>query len=188
MTNSGKIVDRDLDLYAAIGRVACASAELEETLRQIISKFCVGDEVGALLDGQSWDWLINGCKSILESVYHEDSWWMKKYRSPLLSLLKEARALQDERNFVVHSTWRRTPLMEEEYIRPRPKGSADDPRIYYFIRSRRGKGLEERCLAVSDIELLTVRIADLTIRLRGAFVAAIEARHKPENPETPASA
>jgi hypothetical protein len=187
MTDSAETADRDVDLYAAIGRVACASAELEETLRHIIGEFCIGDEAAVLLDGQSWDWLIRGCQAILEGVYHEDFWWLKKYQSPLLSLLKEARALQEERNFVVHSTWRRTPLMEEEYIRPRPKGSASDSRVYYFIRSRRGRGLEERCLAVSDIELLAARIAELTSRLGGAFGEALAVRYRPEDPDASAS-
>jgi hypothetical protein len=187
MNDSGETSDRDIDLYAAIGRVACASAELEETLRHIISEFAFGDEAAALLDGQSWDWLIRGCQAILEGVYHEDSWWMKRYQSSLLSLLKEARALQEERNFVIHSTWRRTPLMEEEYRRPRPKGSANDSRIYYFVRSRRGRGLEERCLAVSDIESLAARIAEFTTRLGGSFGEALAVRFRHEDPDAPAS-
>jgi hypothetical protein len=116
MRDSGKDAENDLDLYAAIGRVACASAELEDTLRWVIGEFCITDEASALLDGQSWDWLIRGCSSILEGVYHPDTWWMRKYQSPLLSLLKEARGLQEDRNFVLHSTWRRNRLLEEGAI------------------------------------------------------------------------
>src|SRR5215217_6918686 len=137
MRDSGK-AENDLELYAAIGRVACASAELEDTLRWVIGEFCITDEASVLWDGQSWDWLIRGCTSILEGVYHPDTWWMKKYQAQLLSLLKEARGLQEDRNFVIHSTWRRNRLLEEGNCRPRPKGSLPDTRLYYFLRTRRG--------------------------------------------------
>jgi hypothetical protein len=187
MRDSGKNTENDLDLYEAIGRVACASAELEDTIRWVIGKFCISDEAWALLDGQSWDWLIRGCSSIVESVYYPDTWWMRKYKSPLLNLLKEARGLQEDRNFVIHSTWRRNRLLEEEVCRPRPKGSAPDTRLYYFLRTRRGKGLEERCLAVSDITSLASRIVQLRKRLSEAFGEALEERHKPEDPDASGS-
>jgi hypothetical protein len=175
MTSSIEDLDKDRDLYAAIGRVASTSAALEDSLRWILYDFCGSDEAALLFDGQATEWLINSCRAIIKGAYHPESNWMKRYQAPLLSLLSEASWLRVERNFVIHSTWsREKPSVGADSYLPRPKGAPEDSRIYYFQRSARRIGFEEKCLAVSDIEALADRISDLNVRLRAAFREAIE--------------
>jgi hypothetical protein len=153
------------DLYAAIGRVAASSAILEDTLRSILKDLSdteYSDEAWILFEGQSMDWLINGCFLILKHSGPSHRWY--NYGHELIKLLGECKEkLQKDRNVVIHGIWKdycEWSNEEEEHrnCTLRPSDSQDDHRIYYFMRSNQRRVFHCVHLAVSDLQELANRI------------------------------
>ncbi|MFX0579449.1 hypothetical protein [Nocardia nepalensis] len=101
------------DLFAAIGRVAAASARLEEAIRDIaIDHADTGLGHGSVIfEGQSMDWLISNGVAVIDSELSVPSLVEREPETysallELRELTKSASALKNDRNIVVHGVWR----------------------------------------------------------------------------------
>src|SRR6266498_2471226 len=118
MTNNGGANRPHRDLYAAIGRVASASARLETTLRLILNDLAgMNDIAWILFEGQSTDSLISNCRTILWFAGGGDTIWIwnSDQRMRLTKLLDECTELRRGRNVVIHGTWSDFCEYEERY-------------------------------------------------------------------------
>ncbi|MGW4718401.1 hypothetical protein [Nocardia sp. NPDC004260] len=154
------------DLFAAIGRVAAASARLEEVLRDIaIEHADAGFGHGSVIfEGQSMDWLISNGVAVMDSelsvpgrMTHEPETY-----SALLELrecTKGASTLKNDRNIVVHGVWgvkcAFADYEEEGFAKCMPRSSRsrrNDEPIFHVNRSRYRQAFgQEQAWTVSDV-------------------------------------
>lgn len=148
----------------ALGRVAAASAELDEMLRELLNDLVGSDVLAEVIwVGQSTDWLINSYLTLLpERDPRFRSFGQERHQS-FKSCASRAHVLRDLRNWVIHGTFDPLPLHEPEEILGRPWGNWDKDPVLYCIRSRNRRGMVERRFAVSDINRLTSEIEALTV-------------------------
>ncbi|WP_431033666.1 hypothetical protein ACQYWQ_09190 [Streptomyces sp. P6-2-1] len=153
------------DLYRAIGRVAAESAQTDEAFREMIGGLLPdsSDDVWMLFEGQGSDWLRNTFKMMLSHVDHQHRWWSAADHQQFATLLREARELGDLRNVVIHGTWHDEMVIgwsgEDDYVgRPWGDDDTDEP-LFFCMRSRQRRALQEREFTVSDVNGLATRIA-----------------------------
>jgi hypothetical protein len=151
----------DSALYSAIGRVASSSANLDDTLRNVLYNLVgPGDEVWVLFEGQSTDWLVSSIRTVLK-VAGPSHFWSEGRRERLAELLTQADGLRRRRNVVIHGVWGRACFYrrdEKEFRQciARPFNAPDNSETFYFMRSNQRKPLEEAHLSISDINALAV--------------------------------
>lgn len=149
-------------LHAAIGKVATASAHMEDILRSIVA-FLTGSvpEGWLVFEGQSTDWLLQNGQAVLgqpssrfkpESVDH------------MRSLFREAVRLKNDRNLVVHGTWMANGDDGSGYT-PRSAGTLDASEIFTVARSRFRKRVDWQSWSLADVEELAAEIRALVLQL-----------------------
>ena len=180
---TSKIEDDDLTLYAAIGRVASQSANLDDTLRNLLHDLVgISDEVWVLFEGQSTDWLVNSCRAVFKVTgpsYH----WSADLRDRVAQLLARIDSLRRQRNIVIHGVWSRQCFYrhdEEKHCISRPNDLKDDSETYYFMRSNQRKIFEEAHLSVADIESLAQDILQANLGIWELRKQANRQRHYDE--------
>jgi hypothetical protein len=171
------------DLFAAIGRVASASAELETTFRHILSDLANLDDIAWILfEGQSTDSLISSCRTVLWFA-GDDTGWDSDHRIRLTKLLDECTQLRRGRNVVIHGIWSDRCGYEDYYEEDRecelrPPGSSKDDRIYFFRRSAPRMPIGDTHLAVNDIEALADKFKEMDLRIKALRREVVEGRRR----------
>ncbi|MEV0353126.1 hypothetical protein AB0H88_45855 [Nonomuraea sp. NPDC050680] len=177
----------DRELIFAVGRVAMASAELEEELRCALSELIGGDQIWIIAEGQSLDWLASYVKLLIASeletyealIEREDSSkhssWRRKRHEYLLSIsgcLPKIPPLRDSRNVVVHGIWYRECLFRhecKEYCSDSPYGRLDkDAVMYHADRSRMRRESSRQRWSIPQVERLADEITAIRSRLQRA--------------------
>ncbi|MGC4792208.1 hypothetical protein ACLQ22_30845 [Micromonospora sp. DT178] len=152
-------------LYRAIGRVVSESAKLERVLRNTLSELEYTDRLIILFEGQSWEWLAQSVKVVLDQfvcIHWEGE------RNEMIGLINEMTELRDMRNWVAHSTWRIDCYFEgsdDEECLPSERARLSPESAFHFNRSRFRKWRAERQLTIEDVEEIADRIRDLRERL-----------------------
>ncbi|MEU3859780.1 hypothetical protein AB0F03_20820 [Streptomyces sp. NPDC028722] len=163
------------DLFRAIGRVAVESAQVDEMLREMISDLLPesADDVWILFEGQSSEWLSETFKTMLAHVDGRYHLWAREDHEEFRKLLGVAAQLRVLRNAVVHGTWREEFTLGwsegDDYIGRPWKDGQPDEKIFWCIRSRQRKGLQEREFSISDVERLATEIAENRQRIADLF-------------------
>ncbi|MGW5451571.1 hypothetical protein [Nocardia sp. NPDC003979] len=153
------------ELYTALGMLVVRSSALECELRHLVSWFANSPETDILFDGQSVDWLISSGRAILgeaEGLRSFDLQEVARFDSALVA----ARELFRVRNLYVHGDWSKKSYLDGCTLRPR--NSPEDSRIFYVVRSRLRKGLEEYQAAIVDIENLADKMHGLAVEIDDA--------------------
>ncbi|MGP3979393.1 hypothetical protein ACTWQF_36380 [Streptomyces sp. 8N114] len=164
------------DLFRAIGRVAVESAQVDEMLREMISELLPGsaDDVWILFEGQSSEWLSSTFKTMLA---HVDGGryrlWAPEDHEEFQKLLSWAAQLRVLRNAVIHGTWREEFTLGwtegDDYVGRPWKDGQEDEKLFWCIRSRQRKGLQEREFTISDVDRLAAEIAENRQRMADLF-------------------
>ncbi|GGU56899.1 hypothetical protein GCM10010211_22010 [Streptomyces albospinus] len=163
------------DLFKAIGRVAVESAQVDEMLREMISDLLPesADDVWILFEGQGSEWLSETFKTMLAHVDGTFRSWAREDHEEFRKLLGWAAQLRVLRNAVVHGTWREEITLGwsdgDDYIGRPWKDSQPGEKIFWCIRSRQRKGLQEREFSITDVERLAVEIAENRQRIADLF-------------------
>jgi len=145
------------ELLLALGRVAAASAELDEALRRVLSDLVETDgQTDVIWVGQTTDWLINSCKTMLTQRDPFLRRWTGEEQERFLSCAKRAGDLRLLRNWVIHGTFMTHRLSDLDEVQPRPWGAWDKEPSLFCLRHRSHRGMSERRFTVSDVH----RIAD----------------------------
>jgi hypothetical protein len=161
------------ELYPALGRLVVASAGMESRLRFVVSELAGSDAGWIIFEGQSVEWLVQNGIAVLGQLEHSKRWPQEnsdRIRDALRTALDASRL----RNLMVHGEWR-TDCLDWEECAPRPSSGPPDHRIFHVCRSRYRKGLEERQVAVCDVEALADKMWSLELELRQSMKAAVDA-------------
>lgn len=157
----------DVDQLAlAIGRVAMNSAELDDSLRRVLSDLAgENDTTWIIFEGQGTEWLINNIKVILNFKSHPDH-----LCDGLREVLGTIKTRRNDRNWVVHGTWLTRPVSDHpDDFRARPWGALDDEPVWFCLRSQYGTFGTAAMWTVSDINLLAEKLADVRKDLLRAY-------------------
>lgn len=167
------------ELYAAIGRVAASSAELDELLRELLDVLLSPSEwAGMLAEGQPTDWLIRSLKLILgERDPYNDSYAPEQHAA-FLSYAKRADWLRERRNSVIHGYFRSWAIHEGDEVRGRPWGLWDDDKPFTCSRSRRLQHFDEQWWTLSNVNRLADELHEVAIEW-AQLMRAMEPVHRP---------
>jgi len=151
------------DLYAAIGKVAHATAQLDVMLTEFAETLADSSVVWLLVTGQSTDTLVQTCQRLLEEVDPFGTAYPDGFRKRIDARLEELGRLRQLRNQVVHGTWSKYPF--DEQPKPRPFGGAENDETFWVARERIRRISDEQAMTRSDVEELASRIDDVTARI-----------------------
>ncbi|WP_143736795.1 hypothetical protein [Microbispora sp. GKU 823] len=177
------------DLYAAIGRVASESANIEATLRWIFcayvraeSDYSDGENLTVLFEGQSWEWLANNLSIVLKVRMEHDLHDFEEYKE-LASILPSLTALRERRNLVIHGVWTICSQDENDGLcdlwDSSPPPAADAGPVYHFYRSRLRKFFgAEAHMTTSDVERLADELQEADAKITAAWRTGEETRRE----------
>ncbi|WP_248960895.1 hypothetical protein [Sphaerisporangium perillae] len=174
--------DTPRDLYAAIGRVAAESVNIEATLRWIFREYVraendypAGENLNVLFERQSWDWLIENLRAVLKARSEYDAHDFGEY-DDLLRVLGSLSDLWSRRNLVIHGVWQVCDPEEGCRLWASPPAQNDESPVYHFFRSRlRHFDNSETHLTISDIERLADELKRADSLLASTWESSLEA-------------
>jgi hypothetical protein len=152
------------ELLLAIGRVAAASAELDETLRRVLSDLVETDgQADVIWVGQTTEWLVNSCKAMLTQRDPFQRRWTREERERFLGFVKRAGELRALRNWVIHGTFMTHRLADNDGdVQSRPWGAWDNEPSIVCLRHRSHSGMSERMFTVTDVNRIAGEILSLS--------------------------
>lgn len=142
----------NVELASAIGRVAQASARLDESLRDMIADLGgLGDVSWFLVYGPPTVWLIETLTRVLGE--------RGQFTPDRTAIIGETGRLQTLRNTVIHGLWQTGRLLEPKDLKPRPWADKSSDYAYSCLTTRRTTTVfHEHLYTVGDVEELAKRI------------------------------
>jgi hypothetical protein len=154
--------DPDPDgLFDGIGRVAAEGARLETQLTELLVLLVESPSAAYLVRGQGTDQLIQQIRVVAKAPI---SGAHIAYRDKLLRHMDEAKALQDQRNHVVHSTWDQFDPDEG----PAGYALASRPRRHRLFDDTKTMNRSELLGLARELESLSWRLYALTLNFSDA--------------------
>jgi hypothetical protein len=147
---------------------------MESSLRDVVSRLAGSDDAAWIIfEGQSVDWLVSNGLAVLTQREPMER-WPTQIVAQFREALSNTQTAYRTRNIMIHGEWRTDCFMGEGCIGRSVSIPADGP-VFHVHRSRYRKGLEERQIAIVDIEALAEHMRELEYELRDAMKKAGDA-------------
>lgn len=162
------------DIYAAVGQVACSSALLERTVREVLRRMVSGHESSwVIFEGRSLDQMLEDAKAISRdwSAWRDSRPPGAIVIAAFADAIDEARSINQLRNQLIHGVLSPTDtsLGRATY----PRGQAFGEPTYYFARSRPRRDAVVMGFTSRGIQQISKEIDEAALNLLGSLEEAI---------------